>query len=107
MLLWLNWFSGPLAFFHAITDVYLQVPVFHFHEDNHDLIGPVSQHDHAGKNLANKKHVAYLADILCHKIDSTKNNIPKGLHFIIISLNAKYFTNLGIFDNVTQGNIFR
>lgn len=86
--------------------MYLQGPVFHFHEDNHVLIGAVSQQDYAGKNLANKKTVAYLADILFHKIASTKSNTPQSLHFII-SLNAKYFTNLGIFDNVIQGNIFR
>lgn len=72
-------FSSPLALFLAITHVYLQSLIFHFHEDNHDLIGPVCQHDHVGKNLDTKRLVAYLADVPCHKIASTKNNPPTPL----------------------------
>ena len=54
-------FSDLLALILAFTNVYLQGPNFHFYEDHLDLIGPVSQHDHVGKNLDTKRLVTYLS----------------------------------------------
>lgn len=54
-------FSDLLAFILVVTNVCLQHPNFHFCEDNADLIGPISEHDHVGDNLDSKRLVRYSA----------------------------------------------